>query len=57
MVESGIVVAIAAAIAGAITICLHKCRFHHPEGGYELTVGFDRQTSNQFEISQHPHID
>jgi len=60
MVESGILVAIVAAITGAITVCLQKCRFlyeHHPEGGYDLTIGFDRLTSNQSEISQHTHID
>ena len=60
MVDSGILVAIVAAITGAITVCLQKCRFlyeHHPEGTYDLTIGFDRLTSNQSEISQHPHVD
>ncbi len=57
MADSGILVAIIAAIVSAITVCLNKCRFlyeHHPEGTYDLTIGFDRQTSNE---SQHPHID
>ncbi len=60
MVDSGILVAIVAAIMGAITICLQKCRFLyelHAEGGYELVIGFDRLTSNQSEISQHLHVD
>ncbi len=68
MVDSGILVAIVAAITGAITICLQKCRFlydHHSDGGYELVIGFDRgvggqplgNDSNQSEISQHPHVD
>jgi hypothetical protein len=60
MVESGILVAIVAAITGAITVCLQKCRFlyeHHPEGTYELTIGFDRQVSNESAISQRTHKD
>jgi len=60
MVDSGILVAIVAAITGAITVCLQKCRFlyeHHAEGTYELTIGFDRQTSNESQISQHTHKD
>ncbi len=60
MVESGILVALVAAITGAITICLQKCRFlyeHHPEGTYDLTIGFDRQVSNESVVSQHPHIE
>ena len=60
MVESGILVAIVAAITGAITVCLQKCRFlyeHHAEGTYELTIGFDRLTSNESEISRHTHND
>ncbi len=60
MVDSGILVAIVAAITGAITVCLQKCRFlyeHHPEGTYELTIGFDRQTSNDSGVSQHTHKD
>ncbi len=57
MADSGIIVAIIAAIVSAITVWLDKCRFlyeHHPEGTYDLTIGFDRQTSNE---SQHTHID
>ncbi len=68
MADSGIIVAIIAAIVSAITVCLNKCRFlyeHHPEGAYDLTIGFDRGVSdqplgngsNQSEISQHPHVD
>jgi hypothetical protein len=60
MVESGILVAIVAAITGAISVCLQKCRFlyeHHPEGTYELTIGFDRQVSNESAISQRTHKD
>ena len=60
MVERGILVAIVAAITGAITVCLQKCRFlceHHPEGTYELTIAFDRQTSNESAISERTHID
>ncbi len=62
MVDSGILVAIAAAITGAITVCLQKCRFlyeHHPEGTYDLTIGFDRGASGPPDSneSQHPHIE
>ena len=60
MVESGIMVAIVAAITGAITVCLQKCRFlyeHHAEGTYELTIGFERQESNESTISRHTHND
>ena len=60
MVESGILVAIVAAITGAISVCLQKCRFlyeHHTEGGYELVIGFDRQVSNDSVVSQRTHKD
>ena len=50
MVESGIIVAIIAAITGAITICLNKCKFlynRHSDGNYDLILGFEREVTGQ----------
>jgi len=60
MVDSGILVAIVAAITGAITVCLQKCRFlyeHHPEGTYDLSIGFAREPSKESETTEHTHKD
>ena len=50
MMDTGVIVAIVAAITGAIIICLQKCRFlynHHSDGLYELVIGFERETTEQ----------
>ena len=58
MIDRGITVALIASMASAITICLHKFRFvydHHPDGVYELVIAFEREQSDQEEIT-HPHV-
>ncbi len=62
MADSTIVVALLAAVASAISICLQKFRFvydHHPDGVYELVIAFEREQTEQGtqDVSQHSHVD
>ncbi len=60
MADSTIIVALLAAVASAISICLQKFRFvydHHPDGVYELVIAFEREQTEQNtqDEPQHPH--
>ena len=50
MIDTAIVVAVVTAVVGVVTICLQKLKIrfnHHPEGTYDLIIGFDRGTSSE----------